>query len=213
MEVRPDDLQDFVRERTLCVEDELRRNRDRNDNYSCILEEIAMESAVRFPILPLIESIAYLGDCSPFPGVYLIYYVGKTLLYGGQVGSSPDEPIYVGMSKSNILNRLKDCRRKISKANDEFKFEDFEVRIIIVDINHYALAIENALLKLYSPLWNDEEVAFCFGNADGDSNNWNRYHLQRNPCTISVMGHRVGKYIQQRRPSAKSDDHTSVNPP
>ena len=208
MEVQPDDLPSFVRERKLCVEDELLRNRDRI-RRRCILEDIAEDSAESFPILPLIESITCLSDYSPFPGVYLIYYVGKTSLYGGQVKSCRVKPIYVGMSKSNILTRLRDCRRKLNNTKD-FKLEDFAVRCIIVDINHYALAIENALLKLYSPLWNDEDVAFCFGNADGDSNKWNKYHVRKDEDVMKNMKYRVGEYKKKRRPSAQSDDHTSA---
>ena len=196
MEVRPDDLPSFVRERKLYVEDELRRNRDRI-RRGCILEDIAEDSAERFPILPLIESITCLDDYSPFPGVYLIYYVGRTSLYGGHVDSSRVKPIYVGMSKGNILQRLKECRRKLKNTQD-FKLEDFAVRCIIVDKDHYALAIENALLKLYSPLWNDGEVAFCFGNADGDSNKWNKYHVRKDDDTIELMKYRVKEYKKKR---------------
>lgn len=103
------------------------------------------------------------------------------------------------MSRGDVLTRLKQFRRKVSK---EFQLEDFEVRIIFVDINHYALAIENALLKQCSPLWNDQKVEFSFGNADSDTNNWNKYHLQKNSDMIKTMDDRVEEYIKRRRPSA-----------
>ena len=215
MEVRPDNLPDFVRQRMLHVEDELLRNRDRNRDRNqrlCILEEIAIDSAKRFPILPLIESITHLRGITrphgiahphdPSPGVYLIYYVGNTSLYKGRVNSSRNHPIYVGMSRTSILSRLTNFRWKVSKAENEFKLEDFEVRIIFVDIIHYALAIESALLKHCSPLWNDGEVDFRFGNAESDNNNWNRYHVQNDSSEdfIKSMDDRVAWWSSEKIP-------------
>ena len=116
MEELPEQLQDLVQERTLYVEDALRQERNGNGRYTCILQEIAVELVEGLPILPLTTSIDYLGRCSHFPGVYVIYYVGEILLYGDLVSPSQDQPIYVGRSENDILNRLRDQRRKVARA-------------------------------------------------------------------------------------------------
>ena len=85
-------------ERRLNVEHELFKKKGNvNDEYMCNLQEIAVKFAENSPILPLTVSNDYLGKCSHFPGVYLIYYIGVTSLYGDLVRPSRDRPIYVGM--------------------------------------------------------------------------------------------------------------------
>ena len=146
MEELPEQLHDLVQERTLYVEDALRQERNGNDRYTCILQEIAVELVEGLPILPLTTSIDYLGRCPHFPGVYLIYYVGETLLYGDLVSPSLDQPIHVGRSENDILNRVRDQRRKVARAED-LELEDFVVRFIIVDTKNYAHTIKGMLIK------------------------------------------------------------------
>ena len=183
-------------ERRLNVEHELLQKKGNvNDKYTCNLQEIAVKFAENSPILPLTISNDYLGNCSHFPGVYLIYYIGETSLYGDLVRPSRDQPIYVGMSTSDILFRLSHHCDKVTESND-LKEKDFVVRLMIVDIEYYAPSIEQMLIEYYSPLWNDWTVNFSFGNAGDENNNWNKYHVAKDEYTRKNMIERVKKYYQ-----------------
>ena len=188
-------------EQMLNVEDAMRQERNRNDRYTCLLQGIAVEFVEGLPTLPLTTSIDYRGKCSHFPGVYLIYYVGKTSLYGDLVSPSQDQPIYVGMSRIDILNNLKEHRKKVERAKD-LEVKDFVVRFLTVDITQYASCIETMLIEYYSPLWNDPTVHFSFGNAGDDNNNWKKYHVAKDECTRKEMIQRVRMYYQGRITSA-----------
>ena len=201
MEELPEQLQDLVQERTLSVEVALQvalhQERNGNDRYRCILQEIAVEFASGLPTLSLTTSIDYLDRCPPYPGVYLIYYVGETSLYGTLVKRNRDRPIYVGMSRSDILDRLRVHWRRIEGAED-LESGDFVVRFMIVDINHYAPSIEGLLIEFYNPLWNDKKVNFNFGNANAKKNNWKKYHVSRNKSTKAKMIKLVRNNYQER---------------
>ena len=194
MEELPEELQDLVKERTLYVEDRVLQITKEKDKYSSRLQEAAVEFAERLPTLPLTTSIDYLNECPLFPGVYLIYYDGETSLYGNVVNRFKGRPIYVGMSKGNILERLERHHTKINRA-EKLDLDDISVRFIIVNVNHYAPSIEQTLLEFYDPLWNNVQVKFSFGNADGENNNWKKYHIDQDEDTITDMMGRVGKYI------------------
>ena len=197
MEELPQELQQLIRERQLNVEDEIRQ-RNENDRYTSVLQGAAVEFAERLPTLPLTESINYLTRCQQFSGVYMIYYVGETSLYGGLVSRSEVQPIYVGMSSNDILSRLKEHSRRVKKAED-LVLGDFAVRFIIVDIKPYASSIEEMLIEYYSPLWNyNNIVAFSFGNAGDDNNNWKKYHVDQDEYTIECMIECVRKYYEDR---------------
>ena len=151
------------------------------------MSQIAVDFVGRLPISPLTTSIDYLRRFLPCPGVYLIYYVGETSLYGNLVKPSESRPIYVGMSTSNILhilNRLRDHSTKVVDAKD-LELRNFVVRFLIVDIEHYAPSIERALIEFYNLLWNDKKVKFNFGNAKSDDNNWKKYHAIQDESTIT----------------------------
>ena len=183
MEELPEELQ----QRKLYVEDAMIRIENVNDRYRCRLLQVAMELAEMSPIWPLTTSIDYLGRFLPFPGVYLIYYVGETFLYGNLVEPDESRPIYVGMSRSNILDRLRDHSEKIVNAKD-LELRDFAVRFLIVDIKHYAPGIEGALIEYHNPLWNkDKNINFSFGNAHAENNNWRKYHAIQDESTIKKM--------------------------
>ena len=197
MEELPETLQQIIRERQLNVEDEIRQ-RNENDRYTCILQGAAVELAESLPTLPFTESINYLTRCQQFSGVYMIYYVGETSLYRGQVSRSEVQPIYVGMSCNDILIRLKEHRKTLEKAKD-LVLGDFVVRFIIVDVKYYASTIEGMLIEYYSPLWNYSKiVAFSFGNAGDDNNNWKNYHVDQDEYTIKYMIECVRKYCEDR---------------
>ena len=168
------------------MEDALRRKRNKNDRYRCILSQIAVEFVGRLPISPLTTSIDYLRRFLPFPGVYLIYYVGETSLYGNLVKPSQSRPIYVGMSKCNVLDRLRDHSKKVVDAED-LELRDFAVWFLIAGIKHYAPSIEGALIEFYNPLWNDKKVNFNFGDAESDVNKWKKYHVIQDESTITNM--------------------------
>lgn len=185
-----------LQERRLNVEVAMRQERNGNDGYICLLQKIAVEFAGMLPISSFTRSINYLGEFLPSPGVYLIYYVGQTSLYGTSVNGSPDRPIYVGMSVKNILSRLKYHRKKIRGAKG-LQLGDFRVRFMIVDINHYAPSIEGLLIEFHNPLWNDKEIGFNFGNAKDDKNNWKKYHDIQDESTIKNMIELVKKNYQE----------------
>lgn len=182
-------------ERRLNVEDELLQKSNGNDEYTCILQEIAVKFVENSPTFPLTISNDYLGKCTNFPGVYLIYYIGKTSLYEDLVSSSRDQPIYVGMSESDILVRLNHHYDKVAESYD-LKEKDFVVRVLIVDVEYYAPCIEGMLIEYYNPLWNDKSVKFSFGNSDDEDNNWNKYHVAKDEDTRKDMIKRVRKYDQ-----------------
>ena len=184
-------------EQMLKVEDAMRQERNGNDRYTCLLQGIAVEFVEGLPTLPLTTSIDYRGKCSHFPGVYLIYYVGKTSLYGDLVSPSQDQPIYVGMSRIDILKNLKEHRKKVERAKD-LEVKDFVVRFLTVDITQYASCIETMLIEYYSPLWNDPKVHLSFGNAGDDNNNWKKYHVDQDEYTIECMIECVRKYYEDR---------------
>ena len=79
------------------------------------LQQIALDFLDKSYIYPLNDT-----TFPSFPGVYLIYYVGKTQLYeGSQVLPSTDYPVYVGMSMDKISRRLKSHHKNITDAIGE----------------------------------------------------------------------------------------------
>ena len=163
-------------EPTLKVEDALRQIMNKNDEGKCTLQRVALEFVENLSILPLTICSDYLGKYSSFPGVYLIYYIGETNLYGGLVRPSQDKPIYVGKSVADIFSRLRDHRRKMARAKD-LEVTDFVVRFMNVDPKFYAPSIEAVLVNHYDPLWNNKTVHLSFGNTKDPKNNWYLYHV------------------------------------
>ena len=176
--------------RRLNVEDAMLQKRNKNDKYTSILQGVAVEFVEKLPTLPLTTSNDCPGECSHFPGVYLIYYVGETLLYGDLVKPSQAQPIYVGMSMTNILRHLKNHRRIVAKSED-LKETDFVVRLMIVDIECYAPCIEGILIDYFNPLWNNKMVKFSFDNAIDPNNNWYKYHVVKDKDFVEAMIERV----------------------
>ena len=183
----------------LAVEDAIRqeilsKKKNVDGKYKYMLQEISVKFVEKLPLFSLPES----GDIDKrfqCPGIYLIYYVGakEKPLYGGQVSSSEDQPIYVGMSTVSAFTRLNIHRGKLEKAED-LQVQDFKVRFMGLDIEHYAPCIEGMLIEYYSPLWNDTAVKLSFGNASDESNNWYKYHVNRDDKTIKIIEENVKSF-------------------
>ena len=182
----------------LAVEDAIRqesgKKKNVDDKYKYMLQEISVKFVEKLPLFPLPES----GDIDKrfqCPGIYLIYYVGakEKPLYGGQVSSSEDQPIYVGMSTVSAFTRLNIHRGRLEKAKD-LQVQDFKVRFMSLDIEHYAPCIEGMLIEYYSPLWNDKAVKLSFGNANDESNNWYKYHVNKDDKTIENIVENVESF-------------------
>lgn len=169
------------RKHKLNVDEEFRKRGNEAHRYSCFMQFIAVEFVKDLKIFSITRSCSDLGKCLPFPGVYLIYYDGTTSLYENQIRPDREKPIYIGKSEISILQRLKDHQGKVTNAKD-LEETDFFVRFMILGPNErrYAPAIEGVLQDYYSPLWNDKEVKFSFGNANNETSNWYQYHVAEN---------------------------------
>ena len=186
-------------ERRLNVENELRRKIYENVKCTCMLQVMAVEFLEKLLMFPITENDNYLAKAPPIVhGVYLLYYVGKTSLYGGLVSPSQDQPIYIGMSENNILRRLKYHCNNVAKSKD-LEETDFIVRFLIVDIKYYAPCIEHVLREYYNPLWNDRRVGFHFGEAVGEKGNWYKYHVAEDEDTRKQMIERVKEYRLEKQ--------------
>ena len=177
-----------IKEQTLKVEDALRLEFQKPQNGSSglgnkyILQRISLEFINKLYIYPLSST-----TFPNLPGVYFIYYVGKTELYkGSQVSPSTDLPVYVGMSERSIYHRLTDHQDKIEKAKN-LELSNFVFRFMIVDIQYYAPCIEGMLIEHFSPVWNRETVGFSFGNGKYEGNTWHKYHIKKDQTTIDNM--------------------------
>lgn len=107
-----------------------------------------------------------LGELGRFygSGVYAIYYTGDNSLYAPISGS--ETPIYVGKAdpKGNpktaidqgtkLADRLNEHRRNIEKV-DGIAIEDFDCRALAVQTGYQAAA-ESHLIRMFSPIWNNE---------------------------------------------------------
>ncbi|KAJ7376061.1 hypothetical protein OS493_037169 [Desmophyllum pertusum] len=173
-----------------CVPDVLRNAIDEQTlNVSFVFDSDLKRSALEFMdklfIYPLdLEILKFLK----LPGVYFIYYVGETELYiGSQVSPSTYNPVYVGKSKNNIGDRLRDHYQKIEAAKN-LHLTDFVVRFMILNNEFQPPIIEKMLIELFCPVWNREsEVQFSFGNANSETNTWNKFHIQVDEETIKTM--------------------------
>ncbi|PFX22789.1 uncharacterized protein LOC111333793 [Stylophora pistillata] len=166
----------------------------KDEKQSSVLQKISLKRLENLYIFPFVE----IGDkpCQypDHPGVYCIYYIGKSDLYEGGVKPSKDRPVYVGMSKISISKRLLSHQSKIVKARD-LNRRDFIVRFMLVDMHYYACCVEEMLIEYFSPVWNENEaVKFSFGNADDVNNNWHKYHVEGDSKTKETMIKSVKDY-------------------
>ena len=177
------------KEHQLAVEDEISQRHKEQDvdvEFICTLQRISVELVKKLSLYPLSKSDDYPDKCSPFPGVYLIYYNGETSLYGNQVHPSKDKPIYVGKSETSVYKRLNQHYLRLNEAKD-LQVQDFKVRFMGVDVSNFAPCIEGLLIEYYEPFWNcskGSEVNLSFGNSQSNSNNWYKYHISQDKETI-----------------------------
>ena len=92
-----------------------------------------MELVKDFSLYPLSRSDDYPGKRSRFSDFYLIYYDGETSLYVNQIRPSKDKPIYAGMSKTSVLERLSYHSGRLEEAKD-LQVQDFKVRFMSLDM-------------------------------------------------------------------------------
>lgn len=105
-------------------------------------------------------------------GVYAIYYNGPSPLYAPISGS--ETPIYVGKADpaanaktvveqgTKLADRLNEHRRNIEKV-DGIEINDFECRALAVQ-SGYQAAAEAHLIRLFTPIWNNEtRILFGIG--------------------------------------------------
>lgn len=161
-----------VAKRTFKVESELRKKFRETPQ----LQEgsLLLEAAKKF--LSSIEIWLKLdGHFPPQPGVYFLYYIGEKELYPGSfVIGSRHFPVYVGMSASKISTRMADHNAKIGMAKN-LDVADFAVKVMFVDIRHYAPCIEGMFIEHFDPVWNRETLGISFGSRV--SSLWRKYHV------------------------------------
>lgn len=171
-ELRDHDYVCDVAKLTFKVESELKRKFQ--DTPELQEGSLLLEAAEEF--LSSIEIWLKLdGHFPPQPGVYFLYYIGEEELYPGSfvIGSSHD-PVYVGMSASKISTRMADHKAKIGMAKN-LDVADFAVKVMFVDIRHYAPCIEGMFIEHFDPVWNRETLGISFGSRV--SSLWRKYHV------------------------------------
>lgn len=125
------------------------------------------------------------GKFRKLPGVYFLYYIGDDELYTGSgIIGSQNDPLYIGMSISDISARLKDHHAKIMAAKD-LDVVDFAVKVMFVDNRHYAPCIEGMFIEHFAPIWNKETLGICFGA--GANSLWKKVHVDKAPESIGIV--------------------------
>lgn len=125
------------------------------------------------------------GKFRKLPGVYFLYYIGDPELYTGSgIIGSQNDPLYIGMSTSDISARLKDHHAKIMAAKD-LDVADFAVKVMFVDNRHYAPCIEGMFIEHVAPIWNKETLGICFGV--GSNSLWKKVHVEQDPESIGIV--------------------------
>ena len=141
------------------------------------------------PLLPMTAAAGIVGA-----GVYAIYYVGNSSMYGmisPRVGTEPTWPIYVGkaipeggrkggikenasLSSDALAKRLMNHESSLTQACN-LDPADFRFRFLVVDDIWIPLG-ENALIETFAPVWN--AVVDGFGNNNPGKG---RHKQQRSP--------------------------------
>lgn len=154
----------------------------RSEKLRRVLED-AVEFFCKTPVHPLPPTDTFIG-----PGVYGIYYVGDFSPYGPLANINRVEcsqPIYIGkavpkgwrtgrsseVERKDLRGRLAQHARNIRQVEAYAKEEgipkyielnDFRCRFMILkgDESDLIAPIEAALIRTYSPLWNDTIAGF-----------------------------------------------------
>ena len=140
-------------------------------------------------------------DFPKCPGVYFLYFLGEQELYEkSHISGSIYQPVYVGMSTTDISRRLNDHQTKIVQAND-LNVADFAVNVMLLDNKHYAPCIEGMLIEKFKPIWNKETVGLCFGV--GEQSLWKKIHVDQDVDSINEL---LGRLQVSSSKSESSDD-------
>ena len=144
----------------------------RSDKFKSVVED-----AIRFfantPVHPLPPISRFIGS-----GVYGLYYIGDFPDYQPLVARNNPEicyPIYVGkavprgwrtgrignMEQADLHGRLREHARSISEAHN-LNLDDFRCRFMILKGVESDLIVptEAALIRKYTPLWNQTVAGF-----------------------------------------------------
>jgi hypothetical protein len=122
------------------------------------------------------------------PGIYAIYYNGKSAPYKNLYKEKNNIPIYVGKAAlpgwrqgriktdekdAALYRRLREHSRSISSANN-LMLDDFSCRFVVVSPEQSDLigTIEAALVRKFNPLWNS--YIDGFGNHDPGKGRYNQ---------------------------------------
>lgn len=144
----------------------------RSDKFKSVVED-ALEFFVNTPLHPLPPTSRFIG-----PGVYGLYNLGDFRDYLQLVARNRPEiryPIYVGKAvpmgwrtgrfgkkdQADLFGRLREHARSIEQAIN-LNLDDFQCRFMILKgIESDLIApIEAALIRKYSPLWNQTVAGF-----------------------------------------------------
>lgn len=152
-----------------------------------------VEAAVAFfaatPVHPLPPTDKFIG-----PGVYGLYYVGDFLDYAPLAAVNVPtvrHPIYIGkavpqgwrtgraaeVERADLHGRLRQHAQNIKQV-ENLRFEDFRCRFMILkDVEADLIApAEAALIRTYSPLWN--QTVAGFGLHDVGKERYNQVRTQ-----------------------------------
>lgn len=161
-------------------------------------------------------------------GVYALYYNGAFPAY--QAVSRKEHPIYVGKADpmdpasktameqgDRLAVRLNEHRKNIAKATTTLASADFEYRALVVQTG-WQVSAEQYLIRLFKPIWNNEE-GICYGfGKHGDApetranlrSPWDTLHPGRD------WAHRGENIKDARTSSLIMDDiarHLATHPP
>jgi len=144
-----------------------------------VTEAISFFDGTPFELLPPSEKFAG-------PGIYAIYYSGKTEVYKNIY--SENTPIYIGKAvlpgwrqgrvkldskDAALYRRLREHSRNIDAVNN-LDVKDFSCRFVVLPAEQSDLigTLEAALIRKYNPLWNS--YIDGFGNHDPGKGRYNQ---------------------------------------
>lgn len=122
------------------------------------------------------------------PGIYAIYYNGKSEIYQSIYDKKKNTPIYVGKAvlpgwrqgrikvdenNAALYRRLREHSYSISSAKN-LSLDDFSCRFVVIPAEQSDLigTVEAALIRKYHPLWNS--YIDGFGNHDPGKGRYNQ---------------------------------------
>ncbi|KAJ7381915.1 hypothetical protein OS493_038290 [Desmophyllum pertusum] len=118
--------------------------------------------------------------------------VGKSSNLTEQIETEDLKDFWRKRQFNQFLKRFKDILSSPPLTEDDEQLDlytqaEFVVRFMIVD-KDVTLPIEKMLIEYFSPVWNREtRVGFSFGNANSETNPWNKFHIQGDEDTIIGM--------------------------